>query len=167
MRSLSQSEIPPLPFLWTSGTAAREALLYLERKGISTEGLLSKAELSRGQVMQVPGGVSAASQHRFLELAAAEANDPLLGLHVAAEMDLRGIGLLYYLSASCTTVAEALEYFGRYAATTTEEIRLEISRQQDEVDRLEQARCGAATTASAFPARLASAAPADRRKRGW
>src|SRR3954464_10999222 len=132
MRSLSQSEVPPLPFLWTRGIAAREALHYLERRGISTDGLLSKAELSRGQLMQDPGEVSAASQHRFLELAATEADDPLLGLHVAAEMDLRGIGLLYYLSATCTTVAEALEYLGRYAATMTEEIRLEISRQQDE-----------------------------------
>src|SRR3954452_357551 len=132
MRSLAQSEVPPLPFLWTSGTAAREALLCLERKEIGTDGLLSKAELSRGQLMQDPGGVSVASQHRFLELAAAEANDPLLGLHVAAEMDLRGIGLLYYLAASCTTVAEALEYLGRYAATMTDEIHLEISRQQDE-----------------------------------
>jgi AraC-like DNA-binding protein len=132
MRSLSQSEIPPLPFLWTRGIAAREALHYLERKGIGTDGLLSKAELSRGQLMQDPGGVSVASQHRFLELAAAKADDPLLGLHVAAEMDLRGIGLLYYLAASCTTVAEALEYLGRYAATMTEEVRLEISRQQDE-----------------------------------
>src|SRR3954469_279339 len=132
MRSLSQSEIPLLPFLWTRGIAAREALHYLERKGICTDGLLSKAELSRGQLMQDRGGVSAASQHRFLELAAAEADDPLLGLHVAAEMDLRGIGLLYYITASCTTVVEALEYLGRYAATMTDEIRLEISRRQDE-----------------------------------
>jgi AraC-like DNA-binding protein len=132
MRSLSHSEIPPLPFLWTRGTAAREALHYLERKGIGADGLLSKAELSRGQLMQDPGGVSVASQHRFLELAAAEADDPLLGLHVAAEMDLRGIGLLYYITASCTMVAEALEYLGRYAATMTDEIRLEISRRQDE-----------------------------------
>src|SRR3954451_14804126 len=132
MRSLSQSEIPPLPFLWTRGIAAREALHYLERKGIGTDGLLSRAELSRGQLMQDPGGVSVASQHRFLELAAVEADDPLLGLHVAAEMDLHGIGLLYYLSASCTTVVESLEYLGRYSATMTEEIRLEISRQQDE-----------------------------------
>jgi hypothetical protein len=31
-------------------------------------------------------GLSVASQYRFLELAAAEANDQLLGLHVAAEI---------------------------------------------------------------------------------
>ena len=62
----------------------------------------------------------------------AETNDPLLGLHVAAAMDLREIGLLFYLAASSETVAEALEYLARYAATATAEIRMEISRQKDE-----------------------------------
>ena len=132
MRHVPESDIAQAPFLWTRGIAAREALGYLDRKGIDTEPLLSKAELSRAQLIQDPGGVSAASQHRFLEIAAAETNDPLLGLHVAAAMDLREIGLLFYLAASCETVAEALEYLARYAATATEEIRLEISSQTDE-----------------------------------
>jgi len=105
---------------------------YLDRNGFNAEPLLSKAELSRGQLMQDPGGGSAVSQYRFLELAAIETKDPLLGLHVAAEMDLRDIGLLYYLTASCATVAEALEHLERYAATTTEDIKLEIAPQQDE-----------------------------------
>ena len=47
-------------------------------------------------------------------------------------MDLREIGLLFYLAASSATVAEALEHLAEYAATTTEEIRLEISQQQNE-----------------------------------
>ena len=52
------------------GTAAREALAYLDRIGIDAEPLLSKAELSRDQLLQDRGGVSAASQYRFLEPAA-------------------------------------------------------------------------------------------------
>lgn len=132
VRSLSRSNVPQPPFLWTRGIAAREAVHYLDRNGFDAEPLLSKAELSRGQLMQNLGGVSAVSQHRFLELAAHETNDPLLGLHVATEMDLRGIGLLYYLAASCANVAEALEHLERYAATTTEDLRLEISPQKDE-----------------------------------
>src|SRR5215469_9428250 len=58
--------------------------------------------------------------------------DPLLGVHVAAAMDLREIGLLFYLAASSATVADALEHLAEYAATTTEEIRLEISPGRDE-----------------------------------
>jgi hypothetical protein len=61
-------------------------------------------------------GLSVASQYRFLELAATEANDQLLGRHVAAEMDLRSIGILFYLTGSARTVAEALENLARYSA---------------------------------------------------
>src|SRR5881394_720813 len=131
MRNLPQADVPLLPFVWTRGIAARETLRYLDIKGIDAEPLLSKSELSRVQLTQDPGKLSAASQHRFLELAAVEADDPLLGLHAAA-MDLREIGLLFYLAASSATVAEALEHLAEYAATTTEEIRLEISQQQNE-----------------------------------
>ena len=132
MRNLPQADVSLLPFVWTRGIAARETLRYLDRKGIDAQPLLSKSELSRAQLTQHPGGVSATSQHRFLELAAVETDDPLLGLHVAAAMDLREIGLLFYLAASSATVAEALEHLAEYAATTSEEIRLEISQQQNE-----------------------------------
>lgn len=121
-----------LPFLWTRGIAARETLRYLDRKGIDATPILSAAELSRAQLTQDPGGVSVASQHRFLELAADETDDPLLGLHVAAEIDLRDIGLLYYLAAASGTVAEALEQVARYSATANEEVRVEIAHHRDQ-----------------------------------
>jgi hypothetical protein len=47
-------------------------------------------------------------------------------------MDLRDIGLLYYLAASTLTVYKALEHLQRYAATTNEEVRLEISHREDD-----------------------------------
>jgi AraC-like DNA-binding protein len=131
--AVSRSDIPPSPFLWTRGIAARQTLRYLEKKGFDAAPLLSKAELSRPQLTDDPGGISVASQHRFLELAAREIHDPLLGLHVAAELDTRDIGILFYLQASSATVAEALDYLARYGATTSEEIRLEISRQDGEI----------------------------------
>jgi hypothetical protein len=83
-----------------SATSARETLRYLDRNGIDAEPLLLKAELSRDQLSPESDGISVASQHRFLELAAIETNDPLLGLHVAAEMDLRDAGILFYLAAA-------------------------------------------------------------------
>lgn len=121
-----------LPFLWTRGIAARETLRYLDRNGIDAAPILSEAELSRAQLTQDPGGVSVVSQHRFLEFAANETNDPLLGLHVAADIDLRDIGLLYYLAAASATVAEALEQVARYSATANEEVRVEIAHQRDQ-----------------------------------
>jgi hypothetical protein len=90
--------------LWTRGVAARETLSYLDRNGIDAEPALFGAGISRRQLSQDDIGLSVASQYRFLELAAAEANDQLLGLHVAAEMDIRTIGILFYLTGSAPTV---------------------------------------------------------------
>ena len=115
------------------GIAARETLSYLDRRGIDAEPALFGAGLSRRQLLRDDIGLSVASQYRFLELAATEANDQLLGLHVAAEMDLRSIGILFYLTGSARTVAEALENFARYSATTNEALVVEISRSKDEV----------------------------------
>src|ERR1700739_1066332 len=132
MRSAPESDVPESPFLWTRGIAAREVLRYLDRNGIDAEPILAKAGLARGQLSQERGGVYVASQYRFLELASTEANDSLLGLHLAAEMDLRDAGILFYLAASSATVKDALDYLVRYAGAASEAIRLDISRQNGE-----------------------------------
>jgi AraC-like DNA-binding protein len=121
------------PLLWTRGVAAHETLSYLDRRGIDAEPALFGAGLSRRQLSENEIGVSVASQYRFLELAATEANDHLLGLHVAAEMDMRAIGILFYLAGSSPSVFEALENLAHYSATTNEALVLEIFRQKDEV----------------------------------
>src|SRR5271169_4754688 len=132
MRNVPPSDAAESPFLWTRGIAARETLRYLDKNGIDAEPLLSKAELSRSQLSHQRGGVSVASQCRFLELAAVETSDSLLGLHVAAEMDLRDAGILFYLAAASATVVEALEHLARYAGTANEALHLEISQHQGE-----------------------------------
>jgi len=132
MRNVPPSDAAESPFLWTRGIAARETLRYLDRRGIDAEPLLSKAELSRGLLSQDSGGVSVVSQCRFLELAAIETNDTLLGLHLAAEMDPRDIGILFYLTASSATVADGLEHLARYVGTTNEAVLVEISQHKVE-----------------------------------
>jgi AraC-like DNA-binding protein len=108
-------------------------LSYLDRIGIDAEPALIGAGLSRSQLSQQDAGLPVASQYRFLELAATEADDQLLGLHVAAGMDLRAVGILFYLTGAAQTVSEALENLARYSATTNEALVVEISRVRDEV----------------------------------
>ena len=119
--------------LWTRGVAARATLSYLDRRGIDAKPALLEAGLTRGQLSQDDIGVSVASQYRFLELAAAEADDSLLGLHVAAEMDTRDIGILFYLTGSSPTVSKALDNLARYSKTTNQALIVEILRRKDEV----------------------------------
>ena len=132
MRRIPRSDVPESPFLWTRGIAARETLGYLDRNGIDAEPLLATAGLARDQLSQQGGGVSVASQYRFLELAATKTNDSLLGLHLAAEMDMRGAGILFYLIASSATVADAVENLARYVGTASEAVLIEVSRHKDE-----------------------------------
>ena len=132
MRTISRRDIPESPFVWTRGIASRETLRYLDRKGVDAEPLLAKAGLSRGQLSQGDRGVSIASQYRLLELAATETNDPLLGFHLAAEMDLRDAGVLFYLAASSATVSEAVENLARYAGTMSEAVLFETTRDKGE-----------------------------------
>src|SRR4029077_11779115 len=132
MRSVPQSEVADRPLLWTRGVAASETLRYLDKNGVDVEAILSKAQLSRSQLSQDSGGISVTSQHRFLKLAAVEISDSFLGLHVAAEMDLRDAGILFYLAAASATVAEALAHLARYAGTSNEALHLEMSRHQGE-----------------------------------
>ena len=119
--------------LWTRGVAARATLSYLDRRGIDAKPALLEAGLTRGQLSQDDISVSVASQYRFLELAAAEADDSLLGLHVAAEMDTRDIGILFYLTGSSPTVSKALDNLARYSKTTNQALIVEILRRKDDV----------------------------------
>ena len=119
-------------FLWTRGYAARETLRYLDRRGIDTEPLLIKAGLSRRQLAQERGGISVVSQYRSLEHAAIVTNDSVLGLHVAAEVELRAGGIRFYLAASSASVSEALDIFVRYIATTNEALVGGVSRSKGE-----------------------------------
>jgi len=48
-------------------------------------------------------------------------------------MDIRAVGILFYLTGSSRTVSEALENLARYSQTTNEALVGEISRQKDEV----------------------------------
>ena len=119
--------------LWTQGVVARETLSYLDRRGIDAEPALRGAGFSRRQLSRKDIGLPVASQYRFLELAANKADDQLLGLHVGAEMDLRSIGILFYLAGSARTVSKALENLERYSKTANEALVVEMSHDKDEV----------------------------------
>ena len=115
-------------FLWTRGVAAREVMRYLNLNGFDADTLLSKAGLSRSAVLDEDAGISIISQYRFLELAAEETNDALLGLHLAEKMDLRNVGLVFYISSASSTVLEALSNLSKYAKTGNEDIAVELIR---------------------------------------
>lgn len=124
---------PDNPFLQTPGVAARETLLFLDRNRVDAEPILARAGLSRGQLALPDAGVAVVSQHRFLEYASVATADPLLGMRVAQQMDLRNIGVLYYLAAASTTVAQAFHNLARYSRVASEAVLFELICKDDGV----------------------------------
>src|SRR4026208_2395071 len=80
------------------GTATRLAALRLRKARIPLQPLLKRAGLSEFQINTPDARIGVASQIAFLELAAAELGDPLLGFKTARDFDLRQTGLFFYVA---------------------------------------------------------------------
>src|SRR5262245_18770261 len=102
------------------GVVSRLAAECLREAGISLEPLLKRAGLYIGQIDNKDLRISAASQVKFLELAAKALQDPLLGFRLGCECDLREMGLLYYAAGAAATLAEAMRRIERYSSIVNE-----------------------------------------------
>lgn len=107
-----------------SGGISRLLAARLRAAGIAPGPLLAKAGLTTAQIADRKARVTAQSQIRFLELAAAASGDDLLGFHLARDCELRELGLLYYVLASSETLGDALGKAVRYSSIVNEGVRL-------------------------------------------
>jgi hypothetical protein len=105
----------------TTGFAAREAIAVLRKHNIATAPLLLRAGLSEhGLARAADEGkgfaqrVSAIGQCKFLEYAAEAMEDSAFGLHLAAQIDPRDVGLYFYAGSAAPDLGEALALFSRY-----------------------------------------------------
>jgi AraC-like DNA-binding protein len=97
----------------TLGLATRLAVRHLERAGTDAAPLLAQSGLSSAALAE-RRRISVASQMRFLEQVARATKDNWVGLNLAAECDLRELGMLYYLAASSPQLGDAFRRIARY-----------------------------------------------------
>jgi AraC-like DNA-binding protein len=109
----------------TSGLIARCAVEHCRAAGIDPRPLLRRAEIPLREIEDPHGRIPVTAQVAFLNLAADALNDPVLGFHLAMGIDLRRIGLLYYVLASSATFGEALERGERYCSIANEALCLD------------------------------------------
>jgi AraC-like DNA-binding protein len=114
-----------------NGGITRLAAARARTAGIDPAPLLRQAGFDPKLVDDPKARLSVRSQVEFLNGAAATLNDPLLGFHLALELDLREIGLLYFAMASSATFGEALARAERYSAITNEGIVLRCDHATD------------------------------------
>ena len=95
------------------GLGVQLARAQLERRGVDPAPLLvqsglSQAALANRKRIKVRAAID------FLDRTARAVEDDWLGLTVAANFDLRELGLLYYVAASSERFGDALKRLDRY-----------------------------------------------------
>jgi AraC-like DNA-binding protein len=110
----------------TEGTLARLALARAMAAGIDVVPLMAKAGVTRWQVEEKEVLIPAQGQIRLVELIADALHDDLLGFHLASGLDLREMGLLYYVLNSSNLLGDAVRRAERYCTIVNEGIRLRI-----------------------------------------
>ena len=111
------------------GLAARLAVAELKRREVDPGLLLARCGLSVA-TLDRRDRIKVMSQIEFLELASKAVRDEYLGLSLAERVDLRELGMLYYVAASSQRLGDALvaEEFsiGDYRDSTVER-RLDVT----------------------------------------
>jgi AraC-like DNA-binding protein len=114
-----------------TGGIARLAYARIEQAGIEARPLLKKAGLTAAQIKDPRVRINVQHQITFQNLAARALRDDLLGFHLAQQLDLREIGLLYYVLASSESLGEALRRAVRYSSVVNEGISLTLLEGRD------------------------------------
>src|SRR5262245_44674537 len=107
-----------------AGTLTRLAYEYAKANGIEARPLLKRANLTLHQIKDTSLRLNVSDQIKFLNLAAAELHDDLLGFHLAHLPDLRELGFLYYVASSSEVLGDALQRIARYASIVNEGLSL-------------------------------------------
>jgi AraC-like DNA-binding protein len=106
------------------GLSTRLAYARAKAVGIALDPILNKAGLTKQQVEDPASRIKVHDQIIFVHLVAEALYDDLLGFHLAQTVDLREIGLFYYVLASSQTFLEALQRAARYSSIANEGISL-------------------------------------------
>jgi AraC-like DNA-binding protein len=110
-------------------TRAAYAAAIKARLDVNT--LLKNSGLTAVQVENPDTRIPVKNQVKFLDRVAAALQDDFLGIHLAQHVNLRELGLLYYVLASSDTFGDALVRLARYSAIQNEGVQISFRRRKD------------------------------------
>ena len=114
-----------------TGGIARLAYARAQETGLELKPLLKKAGLTRQQIEDRSARVTVRHQIQFLNLVANDLDDRFLGFHLAQIFDLRELGYIYYVPASCENLGDALQRTARYGSIANEGLSLKYLEDPD------------------------------------
>jgi AraC-like DNA-binding protein len=116
-----------------SGGIARAAYTKAVEVGIDTGSLLEESGLTPAQIKNARVRISVRSQVALLNRIATALDDDFLGFELANFVDLRTLGLLYYILTSSDSLGVALARVSRYSAILNEGVRISCRDGKDVV----------------------------------
>ena len=114
-----------------TGTIARAAYARALEARLEVTPLLKSANLTSHEIKNSQVRVPVKNQIQFLSVVADKLPDPFLGIHLAEGIELREMGMLYYVIASSETLGEALRRLGRYCSLNNEGVRITCHEGKD------------------------------------
>jgi AraC-like DNA-binding protein len=114
-----------------SGTIARAAYARALEARLEIEPLLKSANLTPHEIKNSHARMPVKNQIEFLRVVADKLADPFLGIHLAENIELREMGLPYYVIASSETLGDALMRLARYSGLTNEGVRITCHEGKD------------------------------------
>ncbi len=115
--------------LWptASGGISRAAYESAVRAGVDADHLLRRAGLTCESIRDGHVRIAASHQIRFLNLVAEAVGDDFFGIRLAERLELRELGLLYYVQSSSQCLGDALKRLARYSRVHNEGVELRCS----------------------------------------
>jgi AraC-like DNA-binding protein len=114
-----------------SGTIARAAYARALEARLEVEPLLKSASLTPHEIKNSHVRMPVKNQIKFLSTVADKLSDQFLGIHLAENIELREMGLPYYVIASSETLLDALTRLARYSGLTNEGVRITCHEGKD------------------------------------
>lgn len=110
------------------GGIARAAYAQAMTAGLDVGALLKEAGLTASQIGKAESRFPVKCQIRFLNDVASALDDAFLGMHLARAIDLRELGLIYYVLASSADLDSALMRIARYSTIQNEGVQVRYVR---------------------------------------
>ncbi len=114
-----------------SGAIARLAYARARQSAVELSPLLTNAGVTERQIQNRDARLAVQRQIRFLDATANALGDNFLGFHLAQLVDLREMGLLFYVAASSETLGDALQRAARYSSIVNEGLSIQCLKARD------------------------------------
>lgn len=99
---------------WVSTRHLQHVMARAEAVGFHIDELLAEGGLDKGRLADADGLVPLQALENMLAAVSGRYADPLIGLHLASDIQPATYGAIGYLMQACTTLSDALEVVTRY-----------------------------------------------------